>query len=249
MVGPGRAGLSLARALSLVPGRRWRIEPVLGRHDELGAAARDVDLLVLAVPDEAVPEVARAVEPVTTTVVAHLAGSLDLDALAPHPHRASLHPLIPLPDPDLGARRLRAGGTSFAVAAGDAGARAVVEAVVADLAGHAVAVADEDRVLYHAAACMASNHLVALLGQVERVAALAGVPFEAYLELVRATLDNVSALGPAAALTGPVARGDFATVAAHLVALSARAPEELAAYEALAEAARRLVPTRESACV
>jgi predicted short-subunit dehydrogenase-like oxidoreductase (DUF2520 family) len=99
-------------------------------------------------------------------------------------------------------------------------------------------VADADRAAYHAAAAIASNHLVALLGQVERVAASAGVPLEAYLDLVRVTLDNVAELGPAAALTGPVARGDWDTVERHRAALD---PAELAAYDAMVAAARRLV--------
>jgi predicted short-subunit dehydrogenase-like oxidoreductase (DUF2520 family) len=99
-------------------------------------------------------------------------------------------------------------------------------------------VADEDRAAYHAAAAIASNHLVALLGQAERVAASAGVPFEAYLDLVQATVDNVRALGPAAALTGPAARGDRATLDRHRAAL---APDERAAYDTMVELARRLV--------
>ena len=94
------------------------------------------------------------------------------------------------------------------------------------------------RARYHAAACLASNHLVALLGQVERVAALAGVGLDVYLDLVRATVDNVAALGPAAALTGPAARGDEATLARHRAALP---DEERPAYDALAERALRLV--------
>jgi predicted short-subunit dehydrogenase-like oxidoreductase (DUF2520 family) len=74
---------------------------------------------------------------------------------------------------------------------------------------------------------------------VERVAASVGVPLEAYLALARGALDNVGRLGPAAALTGPVRRGDEATVARHVAALD---PSERPAYEALADAARRLVP-------
>jgi predicted short-subunit dehydrogenase-like oxidoreductase (DUF2520 family) len=115
--------------------------------------------------------------------------------------------------------------------------------VVADLGGTALEVGDADRASYHAAACIASNHLVALLGQVERVAATAGVPLTAYLDLVRATVDNVEQLGPVAALTGPVSRGDDATVARHLAAL---APAERPAYEALADQARVLVRQREA---
>jgi predicted short-subunit dehydrogenase-like oxidoreductase (DUF2520 family) len=96
---------------------------------------------------------------------------------------------------------------------------------------------DDDRVLYHAAAVVASNHLVALMGQVERLALAAGVPLEAYLDLADETLANVRALGPRGALTGPAARGDEATIRRHLRALPA---DERKAYRALAEAARRL---------
>jgi predicted short-subunit dehydrogenase-like oxidoreductase (DUF2520 family) len=109
---------------------------------------------------------------------------------------------------------------------------------VADLDGRLVEVDDADRTTYHAAAVMASNHLVALLGAVERVAAQAGVPLDAFLDLVRGTVDNVAVLGPEGALTGPVARGDWDTVARHLAAL----PEsERGTYQAMTDAAERLV--------
>jgi predicted short-subunit dehydrogenase-like oxidoreductase (DUF2520 family) len=151
-----------------------------------------------------------------------------------------LHPLVSIPRPDIGARRL-ADGAWFAVAANSAGAERLVGQVVADLNGRAIEVADEARAAYHAAACVASNHLVALLAQVERVADSAGVPLEAYLDLVRGTVDNVEAMGAAAALTGPAARGDEATIARHLAAI----PEsERAGYEAMVAEARRLAGHR-----
>lgn len=228
MVGPGRAGGALALALARVG---WAVEPPRGRDDDQADAAVGVDLLVIATPDPVIAEVAAAVTPVAGTVVAHLAGSMGTDILARHPLRAALHPLVALPDAVTGADRLAAGAW-FAVA-GDP----LVEAVVADLGGHSFAVADQDRTRYHAAAVIASNHLVALLGQVERVAP-AGVPLAAFLALVRGTVDNVEDLGPAAALTGPVARGDWATVQRHLAAL---AEDERPAYEAMVDLARRLV--------
>jgi predicted short-subunit dehydrogenase-like oxidoreductase (DUF2520 family) len=186
-----------------------------------------VDLVVIATPDGAIAEVASEIEPVSSTVVAHLAGSLGLDVLAPHERRAALHPLRSIPTPTTDLR-----SAWFAVA-GDP----LVQQVVEDLGGRFVEVADADRAAYHAAASIASNHLVALLGQVERVAGTAGVPLAAYLDLVRGTVDNVERLGPAAALTGPVARGDEATVRRHLDALE---PSERPAYEAMAEQARML---------
>ena len=225
VVGPGRPGTALSRALASVPG--WEVVAPLRRGDDVAGAAEGVDLLVLATPDGAVADVAAAVRPVPSTVVAHLAGSLGLDALAPHERRASIHPLRSIPE--IGAD-LR--GAWFAVAGDELAGR-----VVDDLGGQRVAVDDAHRAAYHAAACIASNHLVALLGQVERVAATAGVPLDAYLDLVRQTVDNVAAVGPAAALTGPVRRGDVGTIERHLAALD---PAERPAYEAMADAARSL---------
>ena len=163
--------------------------------------------------------------------MAHCAGSLTLEVLAPHERRGSIHPLVALPSGDLGAARLP--GAWFAVA-GDPIAREVVES----LGARSVEVADTDRVAYHAAAVVASNHLVALLGQVERLAGRVGVPLEAYLDLAVGSIDNVAELGPAGALTGPVARGDWETVRRHLGALD---PDERPAYLALATEAARLV--------
>lgn len=226
LIGPGRAGSSLAHALE---GVGWDVARPVRRGEDSAGAAADVDLLVISTPDASVPEVAEQVTPVPSTVVVHLAGSLGLDVLAPHRRRASIHPLVSIPTPTTALS-----GAWFAVA-GDGLAADVVRA----LGGRFVEVGDAKRAAYHAAACIASNHLVALLGQVERVAATAGVPLDAYLELARSTLDNVASLGPAAALTGPVLRGDTGTVEGHLRALD---PAERPAYLALAEAARRLVP-------
>lgn len=229
IVGRGRAGGALAAALGSVG---WNIDLV--GHTGAVASASGVDLLVVAVPDAAVAEVAASITPVASTVVAHLAGSLGLAVLAPHDRRAALHPLVALPNAELGAQRLR--GAWFATD-GDP----LVEEVVAALDGRRFTVADADRAGYHAAACIASNHLVGLLAQVERIGTAAGVPFEAYIELVRATVENVAALGPGAALTGPAARGDTATIRRHLEAL-----EELERplYALLAEACSALAQQR-----
>jgi predicted short-subunit dehydrogenase-like oxidoreductase (DUF2520 family) len=115
--------------------------------------------------------------------------------------------------------------------------------VVEALFGRSFEVADDSRAAYHAAASIAANHLVALLGQVERIATETGVPFQAYLDLAQASLDNVADLGPADALTGPVARGDDATVRRHIKALPT---EERAAYKAMAAAARTLADQKKT---
>ncbi len=106
-----------------------------------------------------------------------------------------------------------------------------------------VEVADEDRAAYHAAASIAANFLVALEGQAERLAATAGVPRELLVPLARAALDNWAANGAERALTGPVARGDEATIARQRAAIEERAPDLLDTFDALVAASRVLAAT------
>jgi predicted short-subunit dehydrogenase-like oxidoreductase (DUF2520 family) len=249
LVGPGRAGTAIAVALVA---RGWTVVGVAGRDPErattlatrLGAPVRPIAevaagaaLVVIATPDAAIAEATTALLPGLGegAHVVHLAGARGLEAFgdardAAGPwHFGALHPLQTLSGDD-GASRLD-------------GAYAAVEGppVIADIAREIgmvpFRVDPAHRARYHAAAAIASNHLVALAGQVERMAAAADVPFDAFLPLMRASLDAVAAMGPAAALTGPVARGDVATVEGHLAALD---PGERAAYLALAREALRL---------
>lgn len=231
IIGPGRAGTSLATALSRAG---WDVLPMLGRGADLGGAGAGTDLLLIATPDQAIAEVVAAVEPLPSTVVAHVSGSAGLRPLVAHPRRAVLHPLVALPDAERGAERLV--GAWFGLATdGDS----LAAEAVASLRGRVVHIAETGWARYHAAAVIASNHLVALLGQAERVAASVGAPVEAFLDLARGSLVDVATLGPRAALTGPVRRGDSATVARHLDALP---PDERPAYEAMAREAARLCP-------
>jgi predicted short-subunit dehydrogenase-like oxidoreductase (DUF2520 family) len=208
----------------------------LGRGHSPRDAAAGVDVLVIATPDGQVARVAAMVDPVETTTVIHLSGSLGLDVLGTHPRRGSLHPLVPLPTVAVGIERLRSGIT-FAVA-GDPVATAMAHA----LGGRAMAVEDSHRASYHAAASIAANHMVALTGQVERVATTIGLPLDAFADLMRAAIDDALTLGPRRALTGPAARGDWDTVERHRAALAEMAGHrtELAAYDAMVGLARRL---------
>jgi predicted short-subunit dehydrogenase-like oxidoreductase (DUF2520 family) len=228
IIGPGRAGRSFAGALAPAGAE---VLPVLGAADDCRLAAHGTDVLLIAVPDRHVAAVASAVEPVATTAVLHCSGSLGLEVLAGHPRNGSLHPLATLPDPVIGAARLRA-GTYFAVAG---------DPVATDLAlllgGSPIVVPDAARASYHAAACIAANHLVALLGQVERVAESCGLPLAAFLPLARGALDDVAMVGPAAALTGPAARGDLETLERHRASLDL---SELDGYDAGVDLAVRL---------
>ncbi|MCX7620912.1 MAG: DUF2520 domain-containing protein [Acidimicrobiales bacterium] len=233
IIGPGRAGRSFGNALQAVG---WGVAGYLGRDDDPHDAARGVDLLLVATPDAAIATVASRVAPVGPegAVVAHLSGSLGVDVLMPHARRAAIHPLVALPNPEVGAQRLGSGAW-FAVE-GDP----IVQEVVEQLGGRWFEIAGAHRAHYHAAACIASNHLVALLGQVERIAQRAGIPWDGYLDLVRATVENVARLGPAGALTGPAARGDWATIERHRKALDEMDPNEREVYDALVRAVRRL---------
>lgn len=208
-----------------------KVSGPLARGEDLSKAAEGADVLVLAVRDSEVGAVAAAIEPSEGCVVAHLSGSLGLDVLHPHPRRASIHPLAPLPSREVGARRL-ASGIYFAVE-GDPAILALVEL----LHGRVLEVDPADRVGYHAAACIASNHLVALMGQVERVAKSAGLELEPFLRLAFYSLEDVASLGPAGALTGPASRGDLTTIESHRARIG---KTEQPAYDALATEAMRL---------
>jgi predicted short-subunit dehydrogenase-like oxidoreductase (DUF2520 family) len=252
LVGPGRAGTSIARALVA---RGWSAVAVAGRDPasrsvrgvaaQLGGECRAVSdvgrgaqLVVIATPDAAIADAARALAPGLEpgALVVHLSGACTLDELdklvqlRPDVRVGSLHPLQSLPSPDVGVTRLAG---SWCAVDGPAD----VERLAVSVGMRPFRVAEGHRAAYHATACVASNHLVALLGQAVRLADGAGIPPEALLPLVRATVDNVEALGTRAALTGPVARGDVDTVVRHLDALPA---DERATYRELARSALRL---------
>ena len=219
IVGSGRAGGSFRRALTEVG---WTVV------DDVGPA---VDLVLLAVPDRVIADVAASMPP-GDAVVAHVSGVCGLDVLRPHARTGSIHPLMSLPETETGSRRLLDECT-FAVD-GDP----LMADVVRDLGGRSIVVPDSKRVLYHATATIAANHLTALCAQVETLAHEVGVPVDAYWTLMSTTLDNIASVGPASALTGPAARGDRATIDAHLDALPTDDDRRL--YIALSERASRL---------
>jgi predicted short-subunit dehydrogenase-like oxidoreductase (DUF2520 family) len=186
--------------------------------------------VILAVPDSALREVAHDLTMMGSAppgcAALHLSGALSTDALAPL-HGAgysigSMHPLIAVADPWLAAERVL--GASFAVS-GEPAALATARRIVFALGGRPLVIPPPLRAVYHAAAVVASNYLVAITGLSMRLMEEAGVPAEdtlpALLPLLRSTLDNVEQLGVPAALTGPIARGDVDTIRLHLARLSA----------------------------
>ncbi len=228
IIGPGKAGLSFYNALR---NQGWEMRDPLGRGDSLMSISEGVDLVLITTPDRSVIDIAHSL-PKSDAVVAHIAGSLGLDALHPHEKRGSIHPLVSLPNPDVGTQRLL--NDAWFATAGDP----LMGNIVQLFGGTNFNVPDEDRTLYHATACIASNHLVVLLEQVRRLAEVINIPFEAFLNLSKGSLESVLKLGPQGALTGPVTRKDKETLRAHLESL----PEgELPLYKICIEEAKRLV--------
>jgi predicted short-subunit dehydrogenase-like oxidoreductase (DUF2520 family) len=223
IVGAGRLGMAMAAAL--------KTDRPLGRN----ADARGAGLVLLCVPDAEIARAAAAIAP--GAIVGHCSGAVGLAALAPH-EAFSLHPLMTVPT---GAPPGVLAGAGCAVAGTTPRALAEAGALADTLGMRSATVADEDRAAYHAAASMASNFLITLEAAAERVAATAGVGRDLLAPLVRATVENWAALGPAVALTGPIARGDAETVERHRIALGERAPDLLPLYDELARATRALV--------
>jgi predicted short-subunit dehydrogenase-like oxidoreductase (DUF2520 family) len=260
LVGAGRVGTALAvllvRAGHRIVGAsgrdrsRARVEAFLPGVPFVPAAeaAEGAEAVVLGVPDDAIAPVCADLAAAGAfregRFVAHLSGAAPLLALGPARAAGapvlSLHPLQTVPDVEAGIERLP--GSAVAVTAWDEDAFRLGERLAEDAGGRPFRIPEERRALYHAAAVFCSNYLVAVEGLAERLFRAAGVeePVEAFGPLARATLDNVLRAGPAAALTGPVARGDAGTVRRNLEALSTHAPDAVSAYVALARASLAL---------
>jgi predicted short-subunit dehydrogenase-like oxidoreductase (DUF2520 family) len=186
------------------------------------------ELVLLCVPDGVIGEVARGVE--TGPWVAHVSGATSLAALEPHERRFSVHPLQTL-TLERGPEQLDGAWGAISADTDEALERARWLAEALGL--RPFEVADGDRTLYHAAAVIGGNFLVTLHRAATRLLADVGAPPEAIVPLMTRTIEN------GFDLTGPIARGDWATVEAHLAALEERAPDLVPLYRALVDATRR----------
>ncbi|MGV1005270.1 MAG: Rossmann-like and DUF2520 domain-containing protein [Candidatus Nanopelagicales bacterium] len=253
VVGVGRAGAPLAAALAAAG------HPVIGAH-AVSAASRtrlhkmlpdtpvmsveqimeQADLVLLTVPDDVLADLARGLaetgEITPGQFIMHASGRYGCAVLSPLTQLGALplalHPVMTFAGTESDLRRLK--GCPFGSTAPPV-LRPVAEALVVEMGGEPVWVPEESRPLYHAALAIGSNYLVTLVAQTLELLVSAGVADPAPLvrPLLEATLENVLERGDAA-LTGPVARGDAGTVAAHLRALTVAAPQARAAYIALA---------------
>jgi predicted short-subunit dehydrogenase-like oxidoreductase (DUF2520 family) len=217
VVGTGRAGGAIAARLV-----ERGLDVSAGRE-----TVADADLVLLAVPDAAIAEVARRV-PIGPWL-AHVSGATPLTALAPHARRFSVHPLQTL-SRERGPEQLD--GAWAAITAETHEGLETARWLAETLGLRPFPLADADKPLYHAGAAMASNFLVTLYRAAARLMRESEAPPEALLPLMERTIEN------GFALTGPIARGDWSTVEAHLHALEARAPDLVPLYRALAEATR-----------
>ena len=198
------------------------------RQRGLTLRERDAELALLCVPDSAIAEVAAGVRP--GPWIAHVSGATPLSALDPHERRFSVHPLQTLVTwrgPD------QLDGAYGAVTAETDEARERGFWLASMLGLEPFELQDGNRALYHAGAVVASNFLVTLYRAAARLVEDAGAPPEALVPLMKRTIEND--FEP----TGPITRGDWPTVAAHLDTLHDRRPELEPMYRALAEATSR----------
>jgi predicted short-subunit dehydrogenase-like oxidoreductase (DUF2520 family) len=253
ILGPGRMGLALAIALrasgypilafvsknaehARKAAELFNQSEKLGRPLALAGIAQlpPADLVLITTPDDAIEETARRLaelaHPKGRTrhrTVLHTSGALSSAALAPLAeagfHTGSFHPLISVSEPRAGAEALRG---AFYCLEGDPRAIRIARLIVSDLRGKSFSIQPENKALYHAAAVMASPHLVALFDLAIEMLAACGLSKkkakEILLPLLETTLNNLKLTDTRRALTGTFARGDLATVKRHLSALSAR---------------------------
>jgi predicted short-subunit dehydrogenase-like oxidoreductase (DUF2520 family) len=197
------------------------------RLTERGIASRDdADVVLLCVPDTAIADVARGLTP-GRGWVGHTSGATPLKALDTHERRFGLHPLQSF-SRDRGAEQLDG---AYAAVTGETEEAREVGFELARLLGlRPFALAEEDRVLYHAGAAIASNYLVTLHDAAAEIFEEVGAPPEGLRPLMQGVIDS------GFELTGPIARGDWATVDRHFEAIRARKPKLEPLYRVLAEA-------------
>ncbi|MFI5671821.1 Rossmann-like and DUF2520 domain-containing protein [Streptomyces sp. NPDC051704] len=253
VVGAGRVGSALARALQQAGHRPVAVSGVSDASRRRAARMLpDVplvppaqvlelaDLVLLTVPDDALPALVEglaetgAIRP--GQLLVHTSGRYGTAVLDPARRAGALplalHPAMTFTGTEVDVQRLA--GCSFGVTAPEE-LRLAAEALVIEMGGEPEWIAEENRPLYHAALALGANHLVTLVAQAMELLHKAGVehPDRMLGPLLGAALDNALRSGDAA-LTGPVARGDAGTVAAHVAELRKHAPASVSGYLAMA---------------
>lgn len=238
-----RAGWPVAAVASRDPGRRERFRalvPGARAFAEATALVEEVELVVVAVPDDAIPVVAGRLRLYGGQAIVHTSGLLEASALAPAmaagTQVGSFHPLVAFADTERAVAALR--GATIAIE-GDDQLAALLARMAEAIGGVPVRLAPGSKAAYHTAAVLAAGGFVALLDAIAELGRVAGLDeagsLAIYGPLVEQTLGNARALGIRAALTGPATRGDGGTLEAHLETLRAHAPGVVGLYVAAAQ--------------
>jgi predicted short-subunit dehydrogenase-like oxidoreductase (DUF2520 family) len=252
IIGAGPVGLALGVALTRAgwpvravaardAARRERFRqhvPTVRAFAEAAALVDDVELIIVAVPDDAIAPLAATLRLYAGQAIVHTSGLLGAEALAPAlsagTQAGAFHPLVAFADLDRALDALH--GATIAIE-GDDDLAAHLADMAEAIGGAPVRLAPGSKASYHAAAVLSAGGVVALLDTIREVASALGLDeagaLRIFLPLVEQTIANARALGLEAALTGPATRGDAGTLTAHLAALAATAPGTLPVYRAL----------------
>lgn len=236
-----RAGWPVGAVASRDATRRERFRhlvPGVRGFAEANALVDDVELVILAVPDDAIAAVAETMRLYAGQAMVHTSGLLGpevlLPAMAAGTQAGAFHPLVAFADLDRAVAALH--GATVAIEGDDELAAHLAEMAEA-IGGVPVRLAPGSRAAYHAAAVLAAGGVTGLLDAIREVAGPLGLDeagsLAIFVPLVQQTIANARALGVDAALTGPAPRGDAGTVRAHVAALEAHAPGALEIYRAL----------------
>ena len=249
-----RAGWPITAVASRDPAHRERFRslvPGVRAFGEATALLDDVELVILAVPDDAIGPLAAGLRLYSGQAIVHTSGLLGADVLAPAmaagTQAGSFHPLVAFADVERAVAALH--GATIALE-GDDDLVALLAEMAEAIGGVPVRLTPGAKAAYHAAAVLAAGGVVALLDAIVELGRVAGLDeagaLAVYLPLVRQTIDNARALGVRAALTGPFARGDAGTLQAHLGELHLHAPDVVELYRALGRRELRLARERGS---
>lgn len=238
-----RAGWTVAAVASRDAARRERFRslvPGARGFAEAAALLDEVELIILAVPDDVLPALAASLRMYSGQAMIHTSGALGAEALEPAmaagTQIGAFHPLVAFADTELAVAALH--GATVAIE-GDDQLIDLLSKMAGAIGATAVRLAPGTKSAYHAAAVLAAGGFIALLDAIAELGRVAGLDeagsLAIYGRLAEQTLANARALGIARALTGPMTRGDLGTLERHLATLREHAPDVLALYSAAAE--------------
>jgi len=238
-----RAGWPISAVASRDPARRAAFNRLVGGtrgFADATAILDEVELIILAVPDDALASLASGLRMYGGQAMVHTSGALGAEVLRPAmaagTQIGSFHPLVAFADTERAVAALH--GATVAVEGDDQLLDLLAEMAEA-IGAHPVRLAPGSKPAYHAAAVLAAGGFDALLDAIAELGRVAGLDeagsLAIYGPLVEQTLGNARALGIGAALTGPIVRGDVGTLRSHLDSLRLHAPGVLDLYRAAAE--------------